>query len=75
LPANDSASFPFRFINVHCRAVGDWQREQFFEVPLEVYPRLAEQFADIVGRIAANYLVLARINRKSLPDGAVSLRH
>jgi hypothetical protein len=34
LPANDSASFPFRFINVHCRVVRDWQREQFFEVPI-----------------------------------------
>jgi hypothetical protein len=33
LPANDSASFPFRFINVHCRVVRDWRREQFFEVP------------------------------------------
>ena len=33
LPANDFASFPFRFINVHCRLARDWQREQFFEVP------------------------------------------
>src|SRR5215471_5791177 len=33
LPANDSASLPFRFINVHCRVVRDWQRKQFFEVP------------------------------------------
>src|SRR5258705_8815249 len=34
LPANDSASFPFRFINVHSEAVSDRQRDQFFEVPL-----------------------------------------
>jgi hypothetical protein len=34
LPANDSASFPFRFINVHARAARDRYREQFFEVPL-----------------------------------------
>jgi hypothetical protein len=34
LPANDSGSFPFRFINVHCRVLRDWQREQFFKVPL-----------------------------------------
>jgi len=33
LPANDSASFPFRFINVHSEAVSDRQRDQFFEVP------------------------------------------
>ena len=36
LPANDSASFPFRFIDVHCRLARDRQREQFFEVPLYV---------------------------------------
>src|ERR1700716_3630633 len=34
LPANDSASFPFRFINVHSEAVSDRQRDQFFEVPI-----------------------------------------
>src|SRR3979490_2131386 len=33
LPANDSASFPFRFINVHSEAVSDRQRDQFFEAP------------------------------------------
>src|SRR5207249_1527578 len=38
-----------------------------------VYPALAEQLADIVGRIAANDAVLERVNRKSLPDGAASL--
>ena len=34
LPANDSASFPFRFINVHSEAVSDRQPDQFFEVPI-----------------------------------------
>jgi Domain of unknown function (DUF4760) len=34
LPRNDSALFPFRFIDVHPEAVSDRQREQFFEVPL-----------------------------------------
>src|SRR5262245_38625657 len=34
LPANDSVSFVFRFINVHSEAVSDRQRKQFFEVPL-----------------------------------------
>jgi hypothetical protein len=34
LPANDSASFSFRFIYVHSGAVSDRQWEQFFEVPL-----------------------------------------
>ena len=33
MPANDSASFPFRFFNVHSEAVSDRQRDQFFEVP------------------------------------------
>src|SRR5512132_302821 len=34
LSANDSASFPFRFMDVHARAALDPHREQFFEVPL-----------------------------------------
>ena len=34
MPTNDSASFPFRFIDVHAGAVRDRHREQFFEVPL-----------------------------------------
>jgi hypothetical protein len=34
LPANDSASFSFRFIYVHSGAVSDRQWEQFFEVPI-----------------------------------------
>src|SRR5262249_54211397 len=33
MPTNDSASFPFRFIDVHAGAVRDRHREQFFEVP------------------------------------------
>jgi hypothetical protein len=33
LSANDSASFPFRFMDVHARAALDPHREQFFEVP------------------------------------------
>src|SRR5262249_41835907 len=33
LSANDSASFPFRFMDVHARAARDPHREQFFEVP------------------------------------------
>jgi DDE superfamily endonuclease len=37
LPANDSVSFPFRFIYVHSEAVSDRQRKQFFEVPLSIY--------------------------------------
>src|SRR5262249_21815592 len=36
LPANDSVSFVFRFINVHSEAVSDRQRKQFFEVPMSV---------------------------------------
>src|SRR6516162_11804842 len=36
LPANDSASFSFRFIYVHSGAVSDRQWEQFFEVPLSL---------------------------------------
>src|SRR5207248_8954747 len=31
LSANDSASFPFRFMDVHARAARDPHREQFFE--------------------------------------------
>src|SRR5262245_31665051 len=34
MPTNDSASFPFRFIDVHAGAVRDRHREQFFEVPM-----------------------------------------
>jgi hypothetical protein len=34
LPANESVSFPFRFINVHSETVSDRQRKQFFEVPI-----------------------------------------
>jgi hypothetical protein len=34
LSANDSASFPFRFMDVHARAARDPHREQFFEVPI-----------------------------------------
>jgi hypothetical protein len=33
LPAKDSVSFPFRFINVHSDTVSDRQRKRFFEVP------------------------------------------
>jgi hypothetical protein len=32
--ANDSASFPFRFIDVHAGAARDPYQEQFFEVPI-----------------------------------------
>jgi hypothetical protein len=35
----------------------------------EVYPRLAEQLADIAARIEASDAVLARVNKK-LPDGS-----
>jgi hypothetical protein len=38
-----------------------------------VYPALAEQLADIVGRIAANDALIQRVNRKSLPDDAASI--
>jgi len=38
LPANDSASFSFRFIYVHSGAVSDRQWEQFFEVPMSALP-------------------------------------
>src|SRR2546430_13849627 len=37
LPANDSVSFPFRFINVRSETVSDRQRKQFFEVLLSIY--------------------------------------
>ena len=37
LPANDSASFSFRFIYVHSGAVSDRQWEQFFEVPSSLF--------------------------------------
>jgi hypothetical protein len=37
LPPNDSASFPFRFIDVHAGAARDRYREQFFEVPLKMF--------------------------------------
>src|SRR5256884_9884657 len=36
LSANDSASFPFRFMDVHARAARDPHREQFFEVPIRM---------------------------------------
>jgi hypothetical protein len=35
----------------------------------EVYPAMAEQLADLVGRISASDAVIERINR-NLPDGA-----
>jgi hypothetical protein len=38
-----------------------------------VYPGLAEQLADIVGRIAANDVVIERLTRKGLPDGTGGL--
>jgi hypothetical protein len=38
LSPNDSASFPFRFMDVHARAARDPHREQFFEVPYMVFP-------------------------------------
>jgi hypothetical protein len=34
LSSNDSGLFSFRFVDVHSRTVRDWQRNQFFEVPL-----------------------------------------
>jgi hypothetical protein len=47
LPANDSASFPFRFIYVHAGAARDRCREQFFEVvPLS---HIAARELDISG--------------------------
>jgi hypothetical protein len=49
------------------------QRDELAKELAEVYPKMAAQLADIVGRIAANDLVLERINRKSLPQGAASL--
>jgi hypothetical protein len=36
----------------------------------EVYPKVCEQLADLMARIAANNAVIERINRKGLPDGA-----
>jgi hypothetical protein len=36
LSANDSASFPFRFIDVHAGTARDPYREQFFEVPSNI---------------------------------------
>src|SRR6516165_12493376 len=42
LPANDSASFSFRFIYVHSGAVSDRQWEQFFEVPMSLSFDIAE---------------------------------
>jgi hypothetical protein len=36
LPAKDSVSFPFRFINVHSDTVSDRQRKRFFEVPIRL---------------------------------------
>src|SRR5262245_15690001 len=45
MPTNDSASFPFRFIDVHAGAVRDRHREQFFEVP---NGGSAWEYADIV---------------------------
>src|SRR6516162_9124780 len=44
LPANDSASFSFRFIYVHSGAVSDRQWEQFFEVPLSLFPVACSKF-------------------------------
>lgn len=49
------------------------QRDALAAELTQVYPAMAKQLADIVGRIAANDLVLERINRKSLPDGLGSL--
>jgi hypothetical protein len=34
LSSNDSGLFSFRFVDVHSRTVRDWQRNQFFEVPI-----------------------------------------
>src|SRR5256884_6955952 len=39
LSANDSTSFPFRFMDVHARAARDPHREQFFEVPIRGFVR------------------------------------
>jgi ABC-type uncharacterized transport system substrate-binding protein len=55
LPANDSASFPFRFLGVHPKPVRDSHREQFFEVPLyrsagNQFDRLPELAAELVRR-------------------------
>src|SRR6516164_1075992 len=63
LPANDSASFSFRFIYVHSGAVSDRQWEQFFEVPnghFEVHDDDIRPFAD--GRLASSFTVLCRQN-------------
>ena len=49
------------------------ERDALAKELVEVYPRLAEQLAEIVGRIAANDAVIERVNRKSLPDGAGGL--
>jgi hypothetical protein len=38
-----------------------------------VYPALAAQLADIVGRIAANGALIEQVNRRSLPEGARGL--
>jgi len=57
LPANDSASFSFRFIYVHSGAVSDRQWEQFFEVPFSLMANDIDVFdsnGNFVGTIPIN---------------------
>jgi hypothetical protein len=44
LPANDSVSFSFRFMDVHSGRARDRHRDQFFEVPMWCsFPSAAER--------------------------------
>src|SRR6516165_11395617 len=54
LPANDSASFSFRFIYVHSGAVSDRQWEQFFEVPLSTLTLSLTANARTGGRVTTS---------------------
>jgi signal transduction histidine kinase len=56
LSSNDSGLFSFRFVDVHSRTVRDWQRNQFFDVPLGLgdssvhkthYPSLRQRLAEL----------------------------
>ena len=50
--SRDSASFPFRFIDVHARAARDRCREQFFEVPYGLH-HVANRPAKIGDKLVA----------------------
>src|SRR5262245_49617274 len=81
MPTNDSASFPFRFIDVHAGAVRDRHREQFFEVPRSKtrFPTKLEEFVGMYPKLGTppmepGSMLLSRRDFSAMSLSASTLR-